>query len=251
MKRVSLGVLVAGMVLALGLSVTSAQAKPSARGSTGNIAGQCRGMMGPGMMAGPMGRCDCGMMGGCGRVMGPGMMRGPMMGRCDHDTRNKRGWMGRHGGMKGEMGMTGMHHRLWRYMENLNLDQNQRAGIWKIKTDLMKNMIRKKADLKIARLELRELLHADKIDMNKVEAKVKEMEGLRSSMFLSRIEATEKIKSKLTSEQMKKLKDMMHSRMRCFMAGDDMMSGDMSDEGMMDEGAMGKGRWKNRRPGNK
>jgi Spy/CpxP family protein refolding chaperone len=244
MRKVSLGVLVVGLVLALGLNVADAQPKPSAGGMGGDLAGRCGGMMGPGMMRGPM-------MGGGGRMMGPGMTGGPM-GRCGRMTgacncgMTGKGMMGRHMWMKGEMGMSGMHHRLWHYIMSLDLDQKQKAGIWKIKTGLMKDMIRKKADLRIAALDLHELLHADKVDMNQVKAKVKEMEGLKSSMLLSGIEAAEAVKSKLTAEQRTKLEDMMESPPRCIMMGEGMTSGSMTDEDMSgddmtgDNGMMGR-----------
>ena len=243
MKKISLGVLVAGMVLFLGMSTAGAQGKPLA-------GGMGPGMMGPGMMMGgpTTGRCGQ-MMGaaamkgapvtggcGCGMMAGPmkgrcgcGMMAGPMKGGCGCGMTGM-GVMNHGMGMKGRMGMSGMHHRLWHYVMQLDLEQKQKTDIWKIRTDLMKKMIRNKADLRIDGLELGQLLHADKVDMKKVEAKVKKMEGLRSSMLLSGIEATEAVKSKLTAEQRKELDDMMDTPVRCMMTGDDMMSGGMSDE---------------------
>jgi Spy/CpxP family protein refolding chaperone len=235
MKKVSLGVWVSVLVLALGLTVADAQMQPPMGGMGGGMAGKCgdmmgKGMMGPGMAGGPM-------MGGCGHMMtecGCGMMGkgGRMTGGCGMMEKGK---MGHHMGMMGETGMTGMHHLIWRHIMGLDLDQKQKAEIRSIKTGLMKNMIRKKADLRIAMLELGDLVQADKIDMKEVEAKVKQLEGLRSSMLLSGIEAAEAVKSKLTAEQRKKLDDMMESPMRCTMMGDDMMSGGMGDEDMMGE----------------
>jgi Spy/CpxP family protein refolding chaperone len=72
-------------------------------------------------------------------------------------------------------------------------------------------MIRKKADLKIARLELRELLHKEPVDMNAVEAQAKKTEGLRTAMLLDAIKAREEVKSKLTPEQRKKLRELFFS----------------------------------------
>ena len=261
MKRISFGVLVVGLVLALGLNVADAQTKPAAGmmgpgmmgpgmmrgpmagrcagtmapGMGGNTACKCGGMMAPAMKKGPMGRCE--------DMMGPGMMRGRMMGDCDHCMAG-RGMRGRHMGMYGEKGMAGMHHRLWRYIMGLDLDQNQKAQIMKIRTDLMKKMIRKRADLRIAGLELRGLVHADKVDMKKVETKVKEIEGLRSSMLLAGIEALESVKAQLTAEQRTELDDMMDAPMRCTMMGQGMM-GDNDIMGMMpqssDEGESSQG----------
>lgn len=228
MKRFSLGVLVVGLVLLVGLNLADAQSDPPAGAMGRGITGRCGAMVGPGMMGGPM------MLSRGGRMIGPGMMGGPVTGRCGC------GMAGHHVWMKDEMGMRGKHHRLWRYMMNLDLDQKQKAEIWKIKADMMKNMIRKKADLKIARLELGELLHSEKTDMTKVEAKVKEMEGMKASMLISGIKAMEAAKSKLTAEQRKKLADMMEGPGPCIMRGDDTMSS-TPDEGMMEEGTMGEG----------
>lgn len=235
MRKVFLGVLVVGLVLALGLNLADAQPKPSAGGMGGGPPGWCGDVMGPGMMRGPMG--------GGRRMMGPGMRQGPM-GRCGRMMGDcgcgmmGRGMTGRHMRTKGETVIPGMHHRLWHYIMYLDLNKKQKAGIWEIKTGLMKNKIRKKADLRIAALELHELLNADKVDMNKVEAKIKELEGLKSSMLLSKIKAVEAVKSKLTAEQRAKLEDMMESPPRCMMIGDGMMSGGMTDEGMSGDDMM-------------
>lgn len=150
------------------------------------------------------------------------------MGDCDNCMAG-RGMMGRHMRMYGEKGMPGVHNRLWHCVMGLDLDQNQKAQITEIKTGLMKKMIRKRADLKIARLELRGLVQADKVDMKKVEVKVKEIEGLRSSMLLAGIEAAETVKAQLTAEQRTELDDMMDAPMRCTMMEQDMMG----DNGIM------------------
>lgn len=78
----------------------------------------------------------------------------------------------------------------------------------------MTNMIRKKADLKVARLELRELLHKEPVDMGAVESHAKKIESLRTSTLLDGIKSREEIKSKLTPEQRKKLKELMNQRRR-------------------------------------
>lgn len=245
MRKISLGVLVLGFVVALGLYATPAQAQPPMTGMAG-MSGRCGAMTGPGMTGKPMtGQCGCGcgMMTGKG-MMGPNKMRKPVMGRCGCGMMagaggcgmmTGKGMMGRHMGMAGGMGMTGTHNRILHYVMGLALDQKQKAEIWKIKTGMMKDMIRKKADLRISKLELGELLHADKVDMKKVEAKVKQMEGLRSAMLLSGIEALEAAKAKLTSEQRKELDDMMDRPGRCIMMGGAVTGGSMTDEDMMGE----------------
>lgn len=119
-----------------------------------------------------------------------------------------------HGEAKGGMSehrMAGRHQRIWRLLMKLDLDEAQRTAIREIRTSTAKAMIRKKADLKIARLELRELLHKEPVDMNAVEAQAKKTEGLRTAMLLDAIKAREEVKSKLTPEQRKKLKELIFS----------------------------------------
>lgn len=220
MKRVLLRVLVIGFVLAFGVNMADAQGRPPLGGMGGDMPCRCGDTIGPGMMGGPM-------VGGCGMIGGP-MIGAPVIGHC--------GMMARHTGTRGDTGMAGIHRRLWYQIMKLDLDQKQKTEIRNIKTALMKDMIRKRADLKIAMLELGELVHSDRIDMTKVEAKVKQVEGLRSAILLSGIKALEAARSKLTAEQRKKLEDMPQNPMRCTMMGDDMMGGDkMMDEGMMEE----------------
>jgi Spy/CpxP family protein refolding chaperone len=180
--------IVAGLVISLAF----------AYGADAQMAGQ-KGMMkgmGGGMMGGGMANCDCGMMqGGMGGMMsGCGMMQG-------------RGMMGR-GIMRG--GMMGGHHRMMHIcMKYLGLNAKQKEEIREIRNTTLKEVIRKRADMQIARLELGDLLSMDPVDMKAVEAKVKQIEGLRADIHLALIKAKEEVKAKLTPEQRQKLMDMM------------------------------------------
>ncbi len=188
MKRAVL-LIVAGLVACLAL----------AYGAEAQMSDQ-KGMMkdmGGGMMSGGMGGCCCGMM--QGGMPGCGMMQG-------------RGTMGR-GMMRG---MMGGHHRMMQMcMQHLGLDEKQKEEISAIRVATMKDVVRKRADMQIARLELMELLSKDQVDMQAVEAKVKQIEGLRADIHIALIKSKEEIKSKLTPEQRKKMMDMMggHSMM--------------------------------------
>jgi Spy/CpxP family protein refolding chaperone len=93
----------------------------------------------------------------------------------------------------------------------LDLDAKQEKEIREIRSTVLKNMIQKKADLKIARLELRELLHNDPVDMTAVESQVNKMESLRTAMILDGIKTRQEIKSKLTPGQRKKLKELIRN----------------------------------------
>lgn len=124
-----------------------------------------------------------------GHGMGPGMMCG-----C---------------GMDGQM-MEGEHH-MSKHLMGLNLDEQQKALIGEIKSRMMKETIRKTADMSVVQIELKELLSQDPVDMKAVEAKVKQLEMMKTEMQLSHIRAMEDCKNKLTPEQRKKLREMIEA----------------------------------------
>jgi Spy/CpxP family protein refolding chaperone len=175
-------------------------------------------------MCGKMGSMGCGMMGG---GMGEGMMGGGMM----------QG-MGGHGMECGMMGS--MPHAMMMNLANLNLDDKQKAEMKEIKMKAMKDMIKKRADMHIAMIELRDLLDNDPIDMKAVEAKMKELEGMRTAMHLEMIQTREAIKSKLTPEQRKKFNAMMSGGPMCGMG----MTHDDMEELFPPSGEEGKGEMK-------
>jgi Spy/CpxP family protein refolding chaperone len=134
---------------------------------------------------------------------GPGMGHGKMEGCC----MGGHGMMGDHGMMGGRM-MEAEHH-LARLLEGLALDDQQKKVIGEIKSSMKKDTIRKMADISIARIELRELILQDPLEMKAVEAKVRQLESLRAEMHLAHIKAMENIKTKLTPDQRKKLMNMI------------------------------------------
>lgn len=132
-----------------------------------------------------------------GGMMGGGMMGGGMMGG---------GMMGE--GMMGE-GMMGAEHPLWKSLKGLGLDEKQKDTAKRIIRKTMKEVIKKKADMQIAKIELRDALDEDTVDMKAVESKLKTIESLETDIHLSHIKAIEEIKSILTPDQRKNLKEMM------------------------------------------
>ncbi len=170
--------------------------------------------------------------------MGEGMMGGGM----------QRGGMemmhGRPGGMMGEGGP------VWKSLIGLGLDDKQKDALRAIRSKVMKEAIRKGAELRIAELEQKDLLDKDTVDMKAVESKLKQVEKLRTELHLLFIKALEEVKSKLTPEQRKKFRDamdkgpmmggmgMMHCPDCGMMAGEEChMMGGMKHRGPM-EGQM-------------
>jgi len=128
------------------------------------------------------------------------------------------GDMGGHGmglGMMCGCGMDGQmmdaEHHMSKTLMGLNLDEQQKALIGEIKSRMMKETIRRMADMRIVQIELKDLLSQDPVDMKGVEAKVRQLEMMRTEMHLSHIKAMEDCKTKLTPEQRKKLRAMIEA----------------------------------------
>jgi Spy/CpxP family protein refolding chaperone len=139
--------------------------------------------------------------------------------------KGKGGAMGM--GPKGGMGMwDGAHGQHLTSM--LGLDDNQTAQVKPILYKLQKEMIKKRADIKVAEIELEEILGKDPVDMNAAEPKIKQIATLKADAAITHIQGIEALKAKLTPEQKKKLtqmapmKGMGHDMMRC-----PMMEGEM------------------------
>ncbi len=151
----------------------------------------------------------------CGCVDGPGSgMHGEMMqgmGQPDMGPMHCRGGMPMCGMMMDD------NHPMWRRLMDLGLDEKQEDAIKALRTKTMKEMVRKKADVQIADIELRNLLDKDPVDMKAVEAAVKKSESFRTAMFLARIGAREELKSILSPDQRKRLKEMMGHGPGCMM----------------------------------
>jgi Spy/CpxP family protein refolding chaperone len=101
------------------------------------------------------------------------------------------------------------HHRMLHALKQLNLTDTQKTAIHEIMVSTKKDMIQKRADLKIAKVELGEQLRKDSVDMIAVEAQLKKVESLRTDMKLDAIKARVKVKNTLTPDQRKKLAELM------------------------------------------
>jgi Spy/CpxP family protein refolding chaperone len=150
--------------------------------------------------------CDC--MGGGGAGMQGGMME----------------WMEspRMGMMHGAGIMMAEEHPMWKYLMSLGLDDKQKEAIKTLRSKMVKDMTKKRADMIISGIELKDLLDKDPVDMKAVDAAVKKRESLRAEMFIAGVRAHEEMKAILTPEQRKRLKEMTESG---YGAGCNMMGG--------------------------
>ncbi len=113
----------------------------------------------------------------------------------------------RHRGTEMMEMMPEAEHPMWRYLMDFGLDDKQKSEVKEIKSRVIKEMIKKRADEHIAHIELRDLLDKDPVDMKAIEAKLKQIETVKTGMHLSLIRVREEVKSKLTPEQRKKFKE--------------------------------------------
>ncbi|HEX9867699.1 MAG TPA: Spy/CpxP family protein refolding chaperone [Candidatus Tectomicrobia bacterium] len=152
------------------------------------------------------------------------------------------------GGRMGMMGQSGMPrmpeegrisrpNRLVQMLKaELGLSEEQTKKAKDVLFQVMRANIKGRADLQIAELELQELLDAEAVDIAQVEAKLKGIEGLRTTLRLNMIKAHEQAKALLTPEQRQKFEH-LHDHLAGIM-GSGMMSM-METLGEGGSGAMG------------
>jgi Spy/CpxP family protein refolding chaperone len=143
---------------------------------------------------------------GCIGEKGGGMQEGGMMGGMGH---HDRGMMHGMGGMQGGTMMIDDDHPLWKHLMGLGLDDKQKEALKALRSKTVKDMVKKRADKQIADIELQDLLDKDPVDMKAVEASAKKKGSLKTEMFLAHVKAREEMKSLLTPDQRKQLKEMM------------------------------------------
>ena len=92
-----------------------------------------------------------------------------------------------------------------RHQERLGLSEEQVTSLQALRSNFEKKAIKLRADLRVAEIELDELLEKETVDLEAVESKVKQIEGLRARVRVSRIRTIEEGRSLLNSGQRKKL----------------------------------------------
>lgn len=131
----------------------------------------------------------------------------------DDLARELRDWIGRWGDYLGSGGLKNEDRPLISIMlrnrDRLDLSAAQVKSLEQLQNDFQKESIRKDADLRVAQMDLKSLLEAQKVDMPKAEAKVREIERHRADLRIARIRVIEKAKDQLNAEQRKKLQELL------------------------------------------
>ncbi len=110
-----------------------------------------------------------------------------------------------HGGQGG--GMKGMGH-LGMMKEAFGMTDEQVIKIKDIHTDARKAGIKMRAGARVARIEMRQLMRAEKVDRAALDRKIKEISALREKMMRHRVDTRLKVHSLMTPEQRKKARAM-------------------------------------------
>jgi Spy/CpxP family protein refolding chaperone len=124
-------------------------------------------------------------------MKGHGMGHGPMM---------EMGHMDKMGDM---MGMCLQH------AEMMGLTDDQMMKMKPIHSEMQKRHARVKADLKIAEIELMDIVEKKDFDLEKASSAVKKIESIKTAHHLDMLKAMKEMRSNLTDEQFKKMKTMM------------------------------------------
>jgi nickel and cobalt resistance protein CnrR len=106
-------------------------------------------------------------------------------------------------------------------MEKLNLTEEQQSQMRKLKVEFQKKQIQNQARIRVARLDLHQLLSADKPDRGTIEKAIKEISAMQTEAKLNHLDHMFAVRGILNPEQQKIWKEqrmhrggMRHERMR-------------------------------------
>lgn len=107
----------------------------------------------------------------------------------------------------------GEGHRAKRMISRLDLTEEQRDAIRPMRFELEKKLIDLNQKIAIARLELRQLLHAETLDQSSIARKMGDISQLRVQQKTLRLENWFEIQKLLTPDQQKSWKRLLQMKM--------------------------------------
>jgi Spy/CpxP family protein refolding chaperone len=112
--------------------------------------------------------------------------------------------------------MPGMHKRgdmlgmLIKHADKVGLSGEQVAKLKGIHRVMEKKKIRSEADMKLTRIDLKEIMEVKDFDLEKANAAVQKISDIKRDQHLEMLKSMKDVRSILTDEQFKKIKDMKH-----------------------------------------
>ncbi len=121
------------------------------------------------------------------------------------------------GGYGQMMGMGGMHEDMMGMClanaDKIGLSDEQIKKIKPIHREMMKKQAQFKADMKIAEVDMMEIMDVKDFDLEKASAQVKKISDLRTAHQLEMLKTMKEVRSILTEEQFRKMQKLMHAKM--------------------------------------
>ncbi len=95
------------------------------------------------------------------------------------------------------------------HADELGLTDDQIMKMKPVHSEMQKKQARFKADLKIAEIELREIMEVKDFDLEKASSAVKKIAEIKTAHHLEMLQAMKEMRTIITDEQFKKMKKMM------------------------------------------
>jgi len=121
-----------------------------------------------------------------------------------------KGHGGGHGQMMemGNMDMMGGDMMCMEHAKKMGLTDDQMMKMKPLHREMQKKQIRSKADLKIAEIELMEIMEVKDFDLDKASSAVKKIEDLKTAQHLEMLKAMKDMRAILTDDQFKNMHKM-------------------------------------------
>jgi Spy/CpxP family protein refolding chaperone len=153
----------------------------------------------------------CKSMGGCRKMMSAMPMRRMMMPGM-MGGRGRVGGMGTKdcpgSGMLQRLGCPGLYAK---QAEELDLTEEQVEDLNTLKWAFQKSAIERKAEIEVARVELRELMDQENIDFGKMKSKISQIADMEKELRLTHLATIEKSRQILTAEQLERAQTLKKS----------------------------------------
>ena len=114
---------------------------------------------------------------------------------------------------RGNMDMMGGDMMFMEHANKMGLTDEQMAKMKPLHNEMQKKQIRSKADLKIAEIELMEIMEVKDFDLDKATSAVKKIENIKISQHLEMLKAMKDMRAILTDEQFKNMHKMCMMKM--------------------------------------
>ena len=111
------------------------------------------------------------------------------------------------------MDMMGGDMMCMEYAHKMGLTDDQMAKMKPMHREMQKKQIRSKADLKIAEIELKEIMEVKDFDLDKATYAVKKIEDIKTAQHLEMLKAMKDMRAILTDDQFKNMHKMCMMKM--------------------------------------